>query len=373
MPETFRIGVIGCTGRGGFGHRLDTAWKAVPETRIVAIADCNESGLARHARKLGIERTFLDYRRMLDEVKPDIAAIAPRWADQHRDMVVAAARRGVHVYMEKPFCRTLQEADEIVATCEKTDVKLAIAHPTHYSPKLETVRQLISDGRIGTVLEYRARGKEDRRGGGEDLWVLGTHVLDMIRTIGGHPLSCFSQVTQDGRPVTRSDVVEGNEGLGPLAGDHVEAVYRMPGGATASFSSRRHAGSRPSRYGLRILGSSGVIELVEGTMPPVKFLDDPTWSPGRSRAKWQDVSTAGIGQPEPLSGPEYSARHTLAIRDLIEAIREDRSPLNDVYDARGVVEMILAVFESQRVGGPVRLPLRNRRHPLTMLGQRTTG
>ena len=108
-------------------------------------------------------------------------------------------------------------------------------------------------------------------------------------------------------------------------------------------------------------------------MPPVKFLDDPTWSPGRSRAKWQDVSTAGIGQPEPLSGPEYSARHTLAIRDLIEAIREDRSPLNDVYDARGVVEMILAVFESQRVGGPVRLPLRNRRHPLTMLGQRTTG
>ena len=102
-------------------------------------------------------------------------------------------------------------------------------------------------------------------------------------------------------------------------------------------------------------------------MPPVKFLPDESWSPGRSGVRWQDVSTAGIGKKEPLEGRKYTARHELAILDLIDAIEGDRQPLDSVYDARDVTEMILAVFDSHRIGGPVSLPLKNRRHPLTML------
>src|SRR5262249_25780501 len=106
-----------------------------------------------------------------------------------------------------------------------------------------------------------------------------------------------------------------------------------------------------------------------GTMPTVKYLADPSWSPGRSGAQWQNVSSAGIGLPEPLTGAEYRARHTLAIRDLIAAIEQpERQPLSSVYEARGGMEMIVAAFESQRVGGPVTLPLVNRANPLTMLG-----
>ena len=102
---------------------------------------------------------------MLDRVRPDIAAVCPRWVDRHRDMAVAAAQRGVHVYMEKPLCRNLAEADEIVDACQRTHVKLAVAHPTRYSPKLATVKGLLDGGKLGRVLEFRARGKEDRRGG----------------------------------------------------------------------------------------------------------------------------------------------------------------------------------------------------------------
>ncbi len=365
--KIFRVAVIGRTGRGGYGHQLDTAFLSVPATRIVAVADEDPRGLAAAARRLGVDRTYSDYRKMLDEVPCDIVAICPRWVDQHHAMAMAAAEHGRHMYIEKPFCRTLREADEIVAACERAHLKLAVAHPTRYSPKLDTVRRLIRQGVIGRVLEFRARGKEDRRGGAEDLWVLGTHMFDLIRALAGPPKWCFATVRVHGRPATAEDVYEGNEGLGPLAGDTIDAMFGTTSEAVAYFSSHRNAAGRPSRYALQIYGSQGIIEITEGTLPAVKILRDPSWSPGRSGKVWEDVSSAGIGQPEPLTGPEYAQRHTLAIVDLLDAIRHDRQPKCNMYEARGTVEMVMAVFESHRRGAPVALPLAERDHPLEKL------
>lgn len=369
MEKKHRVAIIGRTGHGDYGHDLDQAWRAIPEAEIVAVADDDSAGLSAAAKRLGGVQSFPDWRKMLDVVKPQIVCICQRWLDQHHAMCMAAAERGIHIFIEKPLCRTLAEADEIVAACERTHAKLAVAFPTRYSPKIKTIKDLVASGKIGRVLEYRGRGKEDQRGGGEDLWVLGSHVLDMIRAVGGDPAWCFASITQNGRPIAARDVVEGNEGIGPLAGDAVHAMYGMPGGAIAFFDSVKDAGGTPSRYGLQINGSRGVIELVEGTMPTVKYLADPSWSPGRSGAKWQNVSTAGIELPEPLDGAEFTARHTLAIRDLIAAIEHpERQPLSSVYEARGGLEMIVAAFESQRIGGRVTLPLKNRGNPLAMLG-----
>ncbi len=369
MTKTYRVAVIGRTGRGNYGHGLDRVWEDIPETRLVAVADDDKAGLAAARKRLGMnpDHAFTDYRQMLDRVKPDIVSIAPRWLDRHRDMVVAAAERGVHIYMEKPMCRTLAEADEMVSACERTHTKLAMAHQTRYSPKLTVVKQIIASGKLGHVLEFRGRGKEDQRGGGEDLWVLGTHVFDLIRALGGHPHWCSATVTQGDRPIQSSDVVDGPEGIGRLAGDAVRAMYGMPEGATAYFASGRNMRGRTSRFGLQIYGSAGVLEILTGHLPSVKYLPDPAWSPGRSGAQWQDVSSAGIGQPEPLSDGGLHAGNVLAVKDLIAAIEEDRQPLSSVYEARGATEMIVAVFESQRLGGPVALPLANRENPLSML------
>ena len=365
--KTYRVGVIGSTGRGDYGHAMDRAWLEIPRTRIVAVADDNTQGLAMAAERLSVKQTFADYHQMLADVDLDIVAICPRWVDQHRDMAVAAARRGKHILIEKPFCRTLAEADEIVDACEKSNAKLAFGHPTNYSPKLDTVKRMIADGKIGRVLEYRARGKEDeRRGGGHDLWVLGTHIMGMIRAIGSHPKWCFAQVLQDGKPVRQEDVYEGPEGFGPLAGDAVHAMYGMPDGSVAYFSSVRSQAGR-ARYALNVHGTEGVIEIQEGLLPSVKYLKDRSWSPGRSGASWQDVSSAGIGKPEPLSGRLYQARYMLQINDLLDSIEKNRQPKCSVYDALGATEMIVAVFDSHRVGGPVALPLENRENPLTML------
>ena len=365
--KIFRVGVIGSTGRGNYGHALDQAFLEIPRTKIVAVADDDAAGLAKAGKRLSVKQTFLDYQKMLAEVELDMVAVCPRWVDQHCEMAVAAAERGLHLVVEKPFCRTLAEADQIVEACEKSGAKLALGHPTRYSPTLNRVRRIIDEKRIGRVLEFRGRGKEDRRGGGQDLWVLGTHIMDMILALGGHPEWCHATVLQDGRPVTQEDVFEGPEGLGPLAGDEIHAMYKMSDGAMAYFSSLKHAGKK-NRYALQIFGSEGIIELTEGILPSVKFLDDITWSPGRSGAKWQDISSAGIGKEEPLSGRRYQARYMLMIEDLLAAIEQDRQPLSGLYEARGVVEMIVAVFESHRQGGPVKFPLENRNNPLMMLG-----
>ena len=113
--------------------------------------------------------------------------------------------------------------------------------------------------------------------------------------------------------------------------------------------------------------TEGVAEIIEGTLPPVKFLPDGSWSPGRSGAQWHDVSTAGIDQPEPLKGKKYEARHMLAIEDFLKAIEENREPRCNMYRGRAITEMIAAIFESHRLGRPVSLPLENRQNPLAVL------
>jgi predicted dehydrogenase len=364
MNKRFRVGVIGHTGRGNYGHGLDKVWLELPNCQIVGVADPDTKGLAEAVRRLNAPPGFADYRQMLDVTTPDIVAICPRWVDQHCEMVLAAAQRGVHIYLEKPLCRCLQEADQMVAACEENDVKLAIAHQTRYSPRLHIARQLIEEGRIGRLLELRGRGKEDRRGGGEDLWVLGSHVMNLMHFFGGEPSWCFGQVLADHRPIDRQDVTEGNEGLGPLAGDSVSAMYGMDNSVTAYFGSHRNAAG--GRFGLQIFGSEGVLEILTGHLPSVQYLKDPTWSPGRSGAEWEPVSSAGIGREEPLVERGLHGGNLLACNDLLDAIQQDRQPECNIYEARMTVEMIAAVFESQRRAGPVSLPLENRLNPLTL-------
>ena len=367
MPKTYRVAIIGSTGKGDYGHGIDTVWKEIPQAEVVALADDNEQGRAAAATRSGAKMAYADYREMLEKEKPEIVAIGPRWIDRHFELVSAVAERGCHIYMEKPFCRTLEEADALVRLCEMTHTKLAIAHQTRYSPTLGAVQRLIEEGTLGKVLEFRARGKEDQRGGAEDLWVLGSHMMNLMQAFAGEPSACYATVTQQGRPVTKDDVVAGREGLGPLAGDGVNAMYTFKSGPTGYFASHRGQAGRPSRFGLQIFGSKGVVEFLSGYLEPVQFLPDSAWSPGRSNVQWTRVSTAGIGKPGPIAGSGLPAGNVAAVNDLIGAIEENRLPLCNVYEARATVEMIMAVFESHRQGKPVSMPLENRKHPLTML------
>jgi predicted dehydrogenase len=368
VAKKYRVGIIGHTGRGDYGHAVDAAFLKLSNVEIVAVSDPHEVGRANAQKRSGAKNAYADYREMLNKEKPDIAAICPRWIDQHHDMLIAAAEAGCHVYMEKPFCRTLKECDAVTNALDMRHLKLGIAHISQYSPVFHTVRKLIGDGVIGDVLEIRGRGKEDARGGGEDLWVLGSHIFGMMRSIaGGNAASCYAVVMQQGRPIAKGDVREGAEGIGLLAGDHVQASYSFQKGITGYFASRKGMAGKPTRFAVQVFGSKGIIELESGYLVKADLLRDSSWSPGRSGAKWEKISSAGIDKPETRNDGTYEGGHIAAINDLIDAIEKDRDTLCSARDCTAIIEMIAAVFESQRLGKPVELPLKTRVDPLSLM------
>src|SRR5262249_19557938 len=145
-------------------------------------------------------------------------------------------------------------------------------------------------GRLGDLVEMRARGKEDQRGGGQDMLVLGTHLFDLMRFLAGDARWCFGQVLQNDKPATRADVRQGGEGAGQIAGDHINAVYGFDRGVIGSFGSKKPVKEPTSRFGLTLYGTRGIIQLTTGSLPAAYFLDDPTWFPGKSKAVWQEIS-----------------------------------------------------------------------------------
>lgn len=365
-----RVAVIGHTGCGNYGHGLDTMWLKLPEVEIVAVADADPAGLLAAQKKLSVSRGFADYRKMLTEMKPEIVAIGPRHVDQHRDMVLACVEAGVRgLYMEKPFCRNLVEADEILAACQKSGTKLALAHRNRQHPVLPVVARLIQEGQIGRVLEMRARGKEDARGGGLDLWVLGSHLVNLACYFGGDPVSCTATVLQNGKLMTRADVGEGAEGIGPLAGNEVHARFELAGGMPLFFDSIQNAGVKETGFGLQIIGTQGVIDFRIDVEPLAHLLSGSPFHPTSQPRRWVPITTAGVGQPEPIKdlGRQISS-HEFAARDLISAMQENRAPLCDVQQGHQTIEMISAVFESHRLGGQrVSFPLKTRVNPLTLM------
>jgi predicted dehydrogenase len=365
VAKNYRVAVIGRTGKGNYGHGLDVVWKALDNVEVVAVADEDEKGRSEAAKRLGAKNAYADYRQMLQKERPQFVSVADRWLDAHHEMVVACAQAGAHVFLEKPMCRTLAEADKLIHECEMRHVKVAIAHQTRYSPRLSRVRDLIEADRIGDILEVRCRGKEDSRGGGEDLMVLGTHLMDLMRLLVDDPRWCHANITVGGRPATQAEVREGGEKIGPVLGDQIHATYGFDKGVVGTFATRRNAAGRDSRFGLEICGTKGIVQLTTGGLPPVYLLDDPTWFPGKTRAAWQEITSNGLGKPETLKDGGLDMANVLIVKDLIDAVEKGRQPLGSMYDGRAALEMILAVYESWRVKGPVDVPLKNREHPLT--------
>jgi len=353
--RTYRVGVIGRTGRGGYGHNLDLVWKFIPNAQIVALADENPEGLKKAAERLGVRATYADYRQMLRQERPDVVSIAPRWADCHHDMVLAAAEARASIYLEKPMARTPAEADRMIAACDRARVKLAVAHQMRIAPILELARQKLAEGAIGQLEELRGRGKEDARAGGEDLMVLGTHVFDLMRQFAGDPLWAVGRVTMNGIEIRRRDVREGNEGLGPLAGDAIAGMFAFRDGLTGYFASKRSDEISGTRWGLDLYGSRGLMTIRAEMEPVVHLCSTPRWTD----APWTRLTLPGDPPPR-----DTNEANRALVADLLEAIEQDREPKASGRQALWTLEMAMALYESQQSGGRVHFPLRHRAHPL---------
>jgi predicted dehydrogenase len=353
----YRVGVIGRTGRGNYGHRLDMVWKSLPNTQVVAVADDNPEGLKQAVERLGVRAAYTDFHEMLRQERPDIVAIATRWPEWHLEMVMASTEaRAAGIYMDKPISRTPAEADQMISACARASTKLAVAHQMRISPLIELAKQRVSAGAIGQLLEMRGRGKEDARAGGEDLMILGTHVFDLMRQFAGDPQWCFGRVTSGGREIERRDAREGKEGLGPVAGDSIAGVYGFANGITGYFGSKRSDDESGKRWGLDLYGSKGILTIrADMANPTIEIAEGTAWA----GAPWSPLTAAGGA---PARTPDEA--NAVLVADLFEAIQQNREPKASGRDALWAVEMALAVYESQLSGGRVRLPPARRSHPL---------
>lgn len=143
-----------------------------PNAEIVSLCD-EEPARMEHALKafnLPADRVFTDYRKCLEQTKPDLVLLCPATA-KHGEWVEKVAPFGVHVIVEKPFAASLAEADAMIAVMAKTQKKLAINWPLQWFPPYRTVRRLLNEGTIGETLEFHHYG-----GNRGPLW----HLADKI-------------------------------------------------------------------------------------------------------------------------------------------------------------------------------------------------
>ena len=374
MSNFYRAGIIGRTGRGDYGHRLDVTFANLDQVAVVAVADTDPAGLKAAAQRTGAKQLYQDYREMLGRERLDLVCVAPRWVDCHHQMVIACAEAGVKgIFCEKPFAATLAEADAMLSACERHGVRVAVAH-RRASAYEQQAKKLVDAGLIGEVQVMRGQGKGDHRSGGQDLIVLGTHILDSMRYFAGSEVAwAMGHVTQDGREVTATDAQEGSEGVGLLAGNALSAYYVFQNGIKAHFESRpvppsgNHASQR--WFGFEVYGTEGILSLRNSPAGELYLYRHGMWLPDDSQVQWERILLDGWenrpdGQPR-TGGEQTHLSNQLIVTELIEAIEADRDVVaaSSGHDARAALEMIMAVHESHRLKARVDFPLKNRENP----------
>lgn len=360
-----RAAIIAHTGRGDYGHGLDTVWKVFDSIDLVALADPDRAGREKAQARLGVAKGYADYHEMLAREKPDLVSVCPRHLDQRAEMVVAAAEAGCHIYMEKPFAPNLKDADRMVRAIQASGVKVQIAHQMRRTPFLLTAAQMVRDGEIGDIQEVRGHGKEDSRVGGEDLIVLGSHICDVMRSFLGDPHWVFAHVQDGGEELAAKHVRMPSEPVGTVAGRQIAAMFAFDNAVHGYFASKQTAHTHPLRFGTYVYGSKGVLFLANAVYPQGQLwiLRSPAWVPVDG-AQWERIE---VEAKIPFEAEGHDIANGLMVLDLLEAIDKDRKPACSEVDGRWTLEMIAGIYRSQIEGKLVKLPLANRNWPLDSL------
>lgn len=125
-----------------------------PSAELVGICDEQPGRMAQAVANFGLppEKVFTDYRKCLEQTKPDVVILCPA-TGAHAEWTERVAPFGVHILMEKPFAASLSGADRMIAAVQKNGKLLAINWPMRWYPSHVTAKRLIDEGAIGEVIE----------------------------------------------------------------------------------------------------------------------------------------------------------------------------------------------------------------------------
>ena len=361
------------------GHYTHYAFTGLPGVDIAALADANPEA-KDNFHLCGAKKLYASYEEMMETEKPDIGVLCSRLPEEHYREIKYALNHHCHVLCEKPLADDLLHAYELAELSRQTDCKVQMAHLARFAPTFQKMKQMISAGEIGRVLTCYMRGKEDTRGGGEDMLVLGTHLFDAACWMFGLPEMVYADVRVQNKPITDRDSIETSEPLGPCAGDDIFAHFRFANGINGIFESRR--GLVPAvadpRMGITVCGTEGILtirytgdrslRLCRNFPVPVEDhnryetvqLPEPEEIPGVSPIDpkvWQI-------NPDFFYQVYFAENNRRAAWDLLQAIKNKQEPLAGIDSAIHSLEMIIGIYQSAINHTPAALPLKDRRHPL---------
>jgi UDP-N-acetylglucosamine 3-dehydrogenase len=246
-----RAGVVGCGPIAQRGH-LPGLVKS-KRAQVVALADLDPKVLEKTARRFHVEKTFTDYKTMLEEKLDLVHVCVPN--NLHARVAMDAMRHGSNVLVEKPLATSVEDAKQMVKVAEETNVTLCEAKQWRYIPAIQKALRLQNEGRFGKLVSMLAQWHTDipltwshaqwyydpQKSGGGIVSDIGIHMLDLLLLFGG--------------PVKRVSAA-GGDYLGTMGFDtSVQALLEFSGGGTGFLDVSWLA---PYSKLLDIVGTAGI-------------------------------------------------------------------------------------------------------------------
>jgi len=371
--KTINVGLVGqkFMGKAHSNAYLTVAkfFDVEPQPVMKAICGRHEAELAAFARRFGWESYETDWRKFV--ARDDLAVIdiaAP--SNVHRDVAVAAAEAGKHVFCEKPLAWNLPQAREMLAAVRKAGVVHMVNFNYRCCPALALAQQMIKAGEIGEVRHFRAtylqdwlvdpkfpmnwRLRKEIAGTGAN-GDLNAHHVDLARFLVGE----IGEVVGMQKTFISERPAEGrSSGLTATAGEGSETVTvddatlflaKFAGGALGSFEATRMAPGRKNFNRVEINGSRGSLVFCFEDMNVLEFYScsDP---PGRQGFR-RIFATEGV---HPFVGPWWPPGHMLgyehtfvhAVFELMNAINKKPTIMPDFRDGAQCVAVLEAVDKS---------------------------
>lgn len=348
--ETMRYALIGC-GRIATNHIMAVLNNHLEFT---AICDLESSKMEGLLKKHGLEKDdsikrYTDYREMIEENELDLVAIATE-SGSHAEIALFCIDRGIHCIIEKPIAMSMEDADEIVSRAKEKGVRVSACHQNRFNVAVQKMRTALESGRFGKISHGAVhvrwnRGKEYYdQASWRGTWALdgGTlmnqciHGIDLLRwMMGDEAEEVYGQTRRQFH-----DYLEGE--------DVGMAVVKFKNGAIATIEGTTNVYLHNLEETLYLFGEKGTVKLggKSTTNIDVWEFEDEKEEDGRIR-----------GLVEPTSNV-YGNGHTSLYADVIDAIQNDREPYIDAVAGRNALELVLAVYKSQKEGRPVKLPLK---------------
>lgn len=281
---------VGVVGAGWMGHVHARAYARLPHhypdlgvrPRLVAVADPVAAQAEDFAARHAPERVHDDWAALLKD--PEVEAVSVTAPNAfHRDIAVAAAQAGRHLWIEKPVGLTADDARAVADAVRRAGVQATVGFNYRNVPAVARARDLIADGAIGTPTHARVHLLTDyaahpagaltwrflqAQGGSGVLGDLASHGVDLVRFLLGdiERLVADTAVFVPRRPLAAPggshyavvDTAGEETPTGAVENDdYVCALLRTRGGVRVGFEASRVAVGEQNTYGFTVHGTKG--------------------------------------------------------------------------------------------------------------------